>query len=89
MTRERFNAIMSSLSCDWEEFSDLLRQSWVNCITECDHFVVDEAIFAFETQTGPTYPKSSFLANPIKMVCLFTWQQQKQRRIILILLISN
>ena len=66
MTRERFNAIMSSLSCDWEEFSDLLRQSWVHCITECDHFVVDEAIFAFETQTDPTCPKRFIPRKPHK-----------------------
>ena len=66
MTRERFNAIMSSLSCDWEELCHLLKESWVKCITATDHFVVDEAIFAFQTKTDPTCPKRFIPRKPHK-----------------------
>ena len=66
ISRERFNAISGSLSCNWDELSSILRNSWSLCVMPCDHFVVDEAMFAFQTRTDPTCPKRYIPRKPHK-----------------------
>ena len=50
MSKDRFTAIQSSLSCDWKRLFELLRVSWSSAIDPGGSFAIDEAMFSFQSK---------------------------------------
>jgi len=64
INRRRYTALTSSLSCDFLEFSCLLRTSWQDVIIPIAEFAVDEAIYSFHSRKDPTSPQRYIPRKP-------------------------
>ena len=73
---KRMRLVLSSLSCDWVEFVGLLRSNWKRCITPCEIYCIDEAIFAFKPRgkQKTTCPKRYIprKPHPNGLLCYFS-----------------
>ena len=50
ISRRRYIAILSSLTCDWNVFQSLLRAIWSSAIEPSEYISVDEAMFSFHSR---------------------------------------
>ena len=48
---KRFKALVSTLDCDFVEFSSLLRRGWQSSIDSCSEICVDESLYAYYSQS--------------------------------------
>ena len=63
---KRTRAVLSSLRCDWDQLSDMLRYSWKARVIPCEVSSVDEAIFAYQPRgkQASTCPKRYIPRKP-------------------------
>lgn len=66
ISEKRYNAINSCLSCNFPEFSRLLRSSWQEAIDPGTEFCVDETMYAFYSQNDAGSPQRFIPRKPHK-----------------------
>ena len=63
---KRYMAIMSSLDCNFDELSSLLRESWKEAIEPGTHFSVDETLYSYNSTNDVTSPQRYIPRKPHK-----------------------
>ena len=61
---KRYKAIISSLSCDFEELSTILHRCWCDVINPSHDFAIDEAIFAYHSRVDVSSPQRYIPRKP-------------------------
>ena len=57
MSLKRYNAIVSNLSVDFEEFCNLIRTSWKKVIKKPKQYCIDETIYGYHSRKDATSPQ--------------------------------